>query len=224
VGILALYAMALLAKESAVVLPGLLVLLDVSQGRMQLERAALFGYLRGAGVFLASFVVLLGGYLMLRYHVLGGTLVGTDSAPGLPHLAEQYRVLNALRAWPEYMRLLFVPLNLSVDYSPGVVLPAESVTPMVLLGGMLVVVVVGLMLATPFAPRAGLIAGWFFLTILPVSNLFFPLGVLIAERTLYLPSVAVCLLAGLAWEAVMRLPEVRTRQLAYAGAAIVVVV
>ena len=55
-----------------------------------------------------------------------------------------------------------------------------------------------LMLATPWNALAGLAAGWFLITISPVSNFLFPIGVLIAERTLYLPSVAVCFLAGFA--------------------------
>jgi tetratricopeptide (TPR) repeat protein len=112
---------------------------------------------------------------------------------------------------------------LSVDYGPAVVLPSESFTPMVLLGLALLIAVVMLTFATPWAPRAGLFAGWFLITILPVSNLFFPIGVLIAERTLYTPSIAVCFLAGFAWDAVAQQTRAQTRRLAYALAAILVV-
>jgi tetratricopeptide (TPR) repeat protein len=49
-----------------------------------------------------------------------------------------------------------------------------------------------------------------------VSNFFFPIGVLIAERTLYLPSLAVCFLAGFAWEAASRSVERETRRLSLA--------
>jgi tetratricopeptide (TPR) repeat protein len=37
---------------------------------------------------------------------------------------------------------------------------------------------------------------WFALTVLPVSNLLFPTGVLLAERTLYLPSVGLALVVA----------------------------
>jgi tetratricopeptide (TPR) repeat protein len=77
--------------------------------------------------------------------------------------------------------------------------------------------------ATPWAPRAGLVAGWFLITILPVSNLFFPIGVLVAERTLYVPSLAVCLLAGFAWESLAQHARAQTRRLAYALAALTVI-
>jgi len=38
--------------------------------------------------------------------------------------------------------------------------------------------------------------GWIAIAFLPVANLFFPTGVLVAERTLYLPSVGLALAVG----------------------------
>ena len=209
-GVIALYLLSLLSKESAAGLPALLVLLDFVQRRVELDRAALVRYVRALLPMAATFAALMAVYLVVRHNVLG-TFGGTDAAPGLPHLSEQYRVLNALRAWPEFVRLMFFPLDLSVDYSPGVVLPVESFTPMVMLGALLVTAVVLLTFMTPRAPRPGLVAGWFLITILPVSNFFFPIGVLIAERTLYLPSIAFCLFVGFAWEAVTQTRERETR-------------
>ena len=223
VAILLLFALSLLAKESAVVLPGLLVLLDFVQKRVPLTREGLSEYTRRLVPLVLGFVFLLIAYLVLRHSVLGN-LSGTDAAPGLPYLREEFRVHNGLRAWPEFVRLLFLPFDLSVDYGPAVVLPAESFSPMVLLGLALLLAVTLLALATPWAPRAGLVAGWFLITILPVSNLFFPIGVLIAERTLYTPSIAACFVAGFAWEAVARQTRAQTRRLAHALAGIVVVV
>jgi protein O-mannosyl-transferase len=214
--ILALYAVSLLAKESAVVLPGLLVLLDFVQQRAQGDRPGLMRYARSILPLVIGSTLVLGAYLLLRHSVLGN-LAGTDAAPGLPYLREEYRLLNAFRAWPEFVRLLFFPLDLTVDYAPGVVLPVESFTPMVLLGMLLVFVVVLLALSTPRAPRAGIVAGWFLITILPVANFFFPIGVLIAERTLYMPSLAVCFMAGFAWEAAVKSVERETRRLALAA-------
>lgn len=213
--ILVIYAGSLLAKESAVVLPGLLVLLDFVQRRVVLQRAGLIRYFHAVGFLLAMCCAVLFAYLTLRMSVLGN-LTGTDAAPGLPYLREQYRVLNALRAWPEFVRLLFAPLDLIVDYAPGVILPVDSITPMVALGMMLVAGCASLLLATPWHPRIGLPAGWFLITILPVSNFLFPIGVLIAERTLYLPSVTAAFVAGYAWEAAMASAARETRRLALA--------
>lgn len=218
--ILVLYAIALLAKESAVVLPGLLVLLDFVQQRVTLTRAGLLQYARGMLLFITAFCAVLAAYLLLRHSVLGN-LAGTDAAPGLPYLREDGRVLNAFRAWPEFVRLLFFPLDLTVDYAPGVILPVISITPMVVLGMLLVAVVVLLALSTPQAPRAGIAAGWFLITILPVSNFFFPIGVLIAERTLYMPSLAAAFLAGFAWEGMSKAAERETRRLSLALAVVI---
>jgi Tfp pilus assembly protein PilF len=43
----------------------------------------------------------------------------------------------------------------------------------------------------------------------PVSNLLFPIGTIMGERLFYLPSVGLCLLAGLAWERATTIKEVR---------------
>ena len=220
--ILLLYALSLLAKESAVVLPGLLVLLDFVQGRVTYDKEQLKRYIPAIGFLIAMCCVVLLGYLTLRLSVLGN-LAGTDAAPGLPYLREKYRVLNALRAWPEFMRLLFFPIDLSVDYAPGLILPVESLQPMVLLGALLVFACVALMLNTPKHPRAGFAAGWFLITVLPVSNFFFPIGVLIAERTLYLPSLAVCFLAGIAFDEALNSTARESRRLAVALAAVVAI-
>ncbi|MCZ6602048.1 MAG: tetratricopeptide repeat protein, partial [Planctomycetota bacterium] len=40
--------------------------------------------------------------------------------------------------------------------------------------------------------------GWFFIAILPTSNLLFPIGSIFAERFLYLPSVGYCIVLGAA--------------------------
>ena len=50
--------------------------------------------------------------------------------------------------------------------------------------------------------------GWIAIAFLPVSNLLFSTGVLLAERTLYLPSVGLALAAG---AALARLPVQRLR-------------
>ena len=220
--IFTIYGLSLLAKESAVVLPGLLVLLDFAQQRVTLNREGLKRYVNAMGFVIAMFCVILAAYLTLRLSILGN-ITGTDAAPGLPYLREEHRVLNAFRAWPEFVRLLFMPLDLVVDYAPGVIFPVESITPMVGLGMLLAGISFILMFTTPWRPHAGIVAGWFVLTILPVSNFLFPIGVLIAERTLYLPSVAACFVAGYAWHAVMRSTVRETRRLGVAVAMIVAV-
>ena len=47
-------------------------------------------------------------------------------------------------------------------------------------------------------------------TFIPASNVLVFVGTLIGERLLYLPSVGFCLLVGLAWSRIQRLPRVKT--------------
>ncbi len=197
----ALYLLGLAGKESAIVLPGLLPLLDVAQGRHR-ERGV-GTWLRDAAPAVVSLGAAAAAYLGARVAVLGH-VTGGGMAPALPYLARpETRFLSALRAWPEYLRLLVWPADLSADYSPGVVLPVEHLTSMAALGAAILVTTVAASLLLPRRPRIGLPAAWFLVAVLPVSNLLFPIGVLLAERTLYLPSVAAALAAAFVADALM---------------------
>jgi tetratricopeptide (TPR) repeat protein len=70
-----------------------------------------------------------------------------------------------------------------------------------MLGAAMLVGFVALALSLPVSTAAGLPAAWFLISVLTVSNLFFPIGVVLAERTLYLPSVAIAFIAAFAWQA-----------------------
>ncbi len=197
--IVLLFVLGLLAKEGAVVLPGLLVALDFGMSRVRPVRASLQRYAGGQFWLFFALLAALAAYLLLRIAVLG-SIGGVNAAPNLPFLRHGHRFLSALRAWPEYARLLVFPIDLVSDYSPGVVLPVEHLSPMVLLGALLLAGTLALFLATPWVRRAGLPAAWFFISVFPVSNLLLPIGVLLAERILYLPSVALSMALAFAWD------------------------
>ncbi len=221
--IVALYFLSLCVKEASITLPALLVLLDLTQKRVSLGRAQLRTYV--AQSWLPFFVMAAAAvlYLAVRADVLG-SISGVDAAPSLPFLREQNRVLTAFRAWPEYVRLLFFPMDLSADYLPATILPVESLTPMALLGAFLLAGTVAITLLAPWNPLAAFPAAWFFITILTVSNLFFPIGVVVAERTLYLPSVALAAAVAVGWQELQaRWPAAKQRWARIALALIVLV-
>jgi tetratricopeptide (TPR) repeat protein len=193
--IIALYAIALLAKESAVVLPGLLVLIDFVQRRVALSKRGALEYLGAVAFPILGLVTVLLIYLSIRYHALGGTLTGVDAGPAFPYLKEHH-VLNAFRAFPEYLRVLFWPADLTVDYVPATVFFVTSFTMMTVIGLLLMAGMTALMITVPWLPVIGAAPAWFLISISPVSNFFFPIGVLVAERTLYLPSVALSILVA----------------------------
>lgn len=211
-----LYGIAMLFKEHAVVLPALLFVLDLGSGR--LRHPSLRRQWIPLGVLLLGVAA---QYLTLRWIVLGGSLSGR-AAMDLPFLAEpRTRVLTALTVWPEYARLLVFPLDLSAVYDPGTLVARETMSGAVLLGALILIT----SLAATALPRGwpgwGLGFAWFFVAILPVSNLLVPVGTLLGERTLYLPSVAVGFWAGFASKAVLDRRSARARRVALAALAVV---
>lgn len=186
------YAAAVASKEHGLVLPALVALvMGVPAARQSGWGGVLRKWFDEWRLF-ASMAALAAVYLLVRWWVLGSAL--SVEAPWLPFADDpRVRVLTALRVWLEYARLLLFPLELSSDYSVAVILPVEQVSLDVLLGTLLLVGTVLLVLLMPARPIVGLAAGWFLVTILPTSNLLTVSGVVLAERALYLPSVALSL-------------------------------
>jgi len=212
-----LYLAGLAGKESAVMLP--LALLALELARPSDER--LGTRLRRGGALLAGLAGILAGYLLLRSAVLGA-ITGGAAAPELLGLTAVHRILTAVSLWPEYVRLLVFPLSLSADYAPAVLLVARGVTPAVMAG---LAVLAGLAILAGVLRRRMPLAtagiAWFFVTVLPVSNLLFPAGLLLGERTLYLPSVgASCVVAG-GWAAAAPRLSGAARHWGLAAAAVV---
>jgi hypothetical protein len=195
-------SLGMLCKENAAVVPGLIVwawVLDL--GRPTRRRAA---------AFVASWVVIAVIYAGARSLVLHAL----DVQVLAPVFVEQSRLtirLTALAALADVARLLVFPLTLRVDYSP---LERTAVTsladPRLVLGVLCLGVWVALLVLAWRRGRRveafGL--GWIALAFAPVANLLFPTGVLVAERTLYLPSVGLALAAG-AWLERVSLPRRR---------------
>lgn len=223
-----LYLVGLGAKESAVTLPGVLLLLEAFRPSGRDPRGAGRSDVTGGGTgpgsdplwirlrrelpVFVSLAAVLCTYLVVRASVLG-TVVGAAPAPVLRGITSTQRVLTALTVWPEYLRLLVFPANLSADYTPAVLMVARSVNPEVVVGAVILLALAGLAWTLrKSTPAVSMGIAWFFVTILPVSNLFFPAGILLAERTLYLPSVGYALIAGALWTKMLHTAGLRTRR------------
>ena len=213
-GIAALYLLGLGAKEIAVTLPGALVLLEMSRTSSRpLQRR-----LRDELPLFLALPAVLAIYLTARHAALG-SITGEIAAPVFQGLDGPLRILTAVSLWPEYLRLMIFPLDLAADYGPAVLFPARGLDGEAVLG---LLVIAGLgVAAVAFRRKPGISLGilWFGLAVLPVSNLFFSTGVLLAERTLYLPSVGLCLVAGGLAAEVSRLPVAPRRLWAVAATA-----
>lgn len=215
-----LYLGASLAKEHGLILPGLLLTVELTLGRG--ARGAWQRLLPGyAGLGAVGVLVLL-----VRRLVLGGALAGTFAAAPLDTLDLGGRFRLMLQVVPHWGRLLAWPFHLQADYSPREIAMVPGLGGTQLLGAGLLAAALGLAAAARRrAPVVTLGLLWIGLTLVPVSNVLIPSGVLLAERTLFLPSVGFGLLVGglLLWlgeAAAGRVPRVRAPAVALGAIAL----
>jgi len=214
-GSLAAYALSLLSKENGITLLGILFCYDLvyrSDPRKSLVgRARRVLATRWRSAYLGYAVVAL-GYLVLRHLVLAGEaqVPATKQVDNpLVGLAPGWHVLNALQVSLRYLGLLLFPLRLSYDYSYNQIPMLDSLVDprsLVVLAGSLALLVASVMAYPRSRPLFFAIA-FFAVTFSIVSNLVVPIGTLMGERLLYLPSVGFCLALALALRALAdRLP------------------
>ncbi|HET7234774.1 MAG TPA: tetratricopeptide repeat protein [Longimicrobium sp.] len=192
-GIAALYFLAMGSKEIAVTLPGALLLLDALRSWKAGTRIAEIA--RRNAVLVAVLVATLIGYLLLRRSVLGATL-GDAPAAYIRGTGMVERWALAARLWPEYLRLIFWPADLSAEWGPNTLMVPTWRDPAVWASLALVVALAALAAWAWNRQRWVSVAVlWLAATVFPVSQIAFPIGVMMAERTLYLPSAALVFLA-----------------------------
>jgi hypothetical protein len=197
----ACYVLAIAAKETGYVLPVLLLgiaLLDGGPGaaRRRVRPA-------GSLLLLLGCVAIAG--LLLRVILFGG-LAGESPQVPLRGLGLLARVAAMLAVIPHWTRLFLFPVHLQAHYGPPAIPVSASLDALHLLG--LALLLLFLVLLGWTARRARPVAiglAWMAIGLLPVSNLLTATGVLLAERTLFLPSVGLAIILGwIATEAVQR--------------------
>jgi protein O-mannosyl-transferase len=192
----------LLSKENAVVGPALIVWAWIVQLTPRPER-------RQIVAFVASWIVLGGAYLAVRSIVLHPYERLHATAPVFLGETALTGRLTAVAALADVARLLILPFTLRVDYSPAERTAVRSLFDARSALGLLCLASWVALLIIAWRRQRRVEAyglGWIGIAFLPVSNLLFSSGVLLAERTLYLPSVGLALAAG---AALARLPARR---------------
>ncbi len=216
-GTLLFTLMALASKESAFALPCLLLAADLLTSSVR--ETSFEKVFRGHRLLWVASVVVALGWLVLRARVVSD-LTGLEVAPGLEELGLMGRAVVMLPIVLQYARLLFFPARLSVDYSPDFIVPASSITGSGLLGLALVLAAAATAIVVRRrAPAVTFAIIWMAATIFIVANIIAPTGVLLAERTLYFPSVGAVILAGWGWQVL----SARASSVAVVAAALLVV-
>jgi tetratricopeptide (TPR) repeat protein len=194
-------ALGLLSKENAAVAPGLLVLAGLAAPRAfgLPERPGLRApSARRAAAILAGLALLLGAVVLAYVLVRPIPLVLPEEARWFAGVPRRNVLLTMTRVLAEYLRLLVWPHPLGLDFHYATRFPvadALGVGGALATAAWLAALLLGAWLLVR-RPVAGLGALWIFLALLPVLNLIAPVGVLMAERLLYLPSAGFCLAAG----------------------------
>jgi Flp pilus assembly protein TadD len=134
-------------------------------------------------------------YLTLRYQaVTRQSMIWA----GFLGVSPMQRVLTATRVLAEYLGLFLFPRTLLPDYWKSEVPVPTSMLDKGVLLALLVWIALAILVVWKLRRHRSLVlaVAWFFVTILPASNILFPTGIAKAERVLYLPSVGLCLVVG----------------------------
>jgi hypothetical protein len=175
-------ACAIVSKEHAATLPAAVLLVSVWRR----------GDLRAAALPAAIAAVPIVGYFVLRT-VIGQPMLSSGGlAPGLAGLGILGRTWAMLPISLAWWRLFLFPAHLSSDYSPGDVVFSTGLT----LGHVLGLVVWAVLGWSAWrwrrtVPGLALGLAWMVITVSPVANIVVPTELLVAERTLYLPSFGI---------------------------------
>jgi hypothetical protein len=216
------YTAACFVKEHALAIPGLLLAAELTVIREPpwRERA------RRLWPGFAAFAGIGAGFLALRASVLG-SFVGSFTADALVGQDVSGRTLTMLQVVPEWLRLLLFPIHLQGDYSTAEIEQATGWGVQQTAGIALLAALAALAWRTKrWAPAVPFGILWAAAAILPVSNILVPTGIVMAERTLFLPSVGFVIaavgFAAAAWEAWPRCAAGTRKTVAKAAVAVLV--
>jgi hypothetical protein len=192
-----LFAVACFSKEHGIVLPGILlaaeltVISDPAPWRERVRRDRPF-YLV---LTLVAVIAVAVRSSVLSDHSLGGF------QPFIPfsglHISNRDRVLTAVSVVPQWVRLLYWPVHLSSEYGPPDIPIAQGFSVDQLPGLALLVAIIAL--AVVLRRRQPVVSfgiAFVCIALLPSSNFLLPAGIVLAERTLFLPSVGAMLVLG----------------------------
>ena len=193
---LVLFLAAVFVKESAVVLPGLVLLGELFRGGSWRSPG---GAWRGSTqpvrwAYLALFTPLV-VLFAVRSFVLGGLLLARGAGiweleNPLVLLSSPLRALNALTLAVRYAVRTLVPYGLSADHSAHALEIAKSFTGWRAWSGALILSAAGFAAWRVRFPRPLVLFGFCLLSgaLFPASNVPFAVGTIYAERLMYLPA------------------------------------
>lgn len=211
--VVALYLAGIACKENAIILPAMFAVAEFTILRDGVPWGTRARQLAPTYALLA---VVAAGMFAARFHVLK-SFGGDVPHPSLDGLNMGGRALVMLGVLPDLVRLIVWPAALYADYSPEQMHVSATLDPTQINGAL---VAVGAAVLLAVAMRRSRVATFGLLVAggawLPTSNLVFPSGILLSERTLYIPTAGVLLAVGacVAWFDARTAPRAAARTVA----------
>lgn len=208
------FALALYSKEMAATLPIVLIvyewLLAPQNAQRRLSRIAL-GIIPFVLIFASMIVLRLAGF--------------RDQAASIPYWGGGIppTLLNIPRAVIRYVWIVIMPMHLHVERNLHIARGDWHFESAWTLALVLTLIVCSAMWAWKRSRLAAFASAFFFLALLPVSNII-PLRYFLAERFLYIPLAGACIVAGLILRRAMQLDQsTAVHRLAWLSLIIVIV-
>jgi hypothetical protein len=192
-----LYAVGCFAKEHAIVLPALLGAVELI---LLADREPMRARIAALRPFYLVLVLVAVSFVAVRSWVLADHSIG-GFQPFTPfntlRITNTDRMLTALGVVPHWVRLFYWPVRLSSEYGPPDVEIAQglSVSQIPGLALLAAIVAFGFILRRR-QPVISFGIAFVCITLLPSSNFVLPAGIVLAERTLFLPSVGAMFIAA----------------------------
>jgi len=190
-----LFFLALLSKETAILLPFMILATDFTSGRQINYKYAINKYM----LIVATLIV----YFIIRWNILGTTAISLEPLfynNPIAYSPMSERIATALVVLLRYIMLLIFPLRLSSDYSYNTISIYSSIwhiIPLIAIFLMAIVLYVSFYFYLKKQNSIYLIACiLFFFPYIIISNIFIPIGTIMGERLMYIPSAGFALFLG----------------------------
>jgi len=203
------FFISLLFKEMAVTLPLIVLVMDY----LFVSKRKIKDVMKNFPRFHLGFFAVFGLYFLIRIYTIDWSSVIANMrycSNFLPGKSHYWRLFTAIKILTFYVRLLFFPYALKTDYFFS---PANSLSELVVfLGAILLLLLVVIAIKNvKHSPILSFSILWFFITVLPVSNIF-PMGNIFAERYMYIPSVGFSIAMGFLFSWLLK-QDIRTEHL-----------
>ncbi len=204
------FFLALLSKESAITLIAILIVHDFifkSHKANQIPDKSISKLIK---LKYLGYIFILIIYLSIRYLILGqlaaaSTISSLDNP--LAHISLLPRLLTAIKVTMKYLYLLILPLNLSIDYSYRQIPVSSTIFEFETFISLMVIIIILSGIIWSYKKSGEMLFSiiFFSITFSTVSNFIVPIGTIMGERLLYLPSLGFCMFCFLLFEKAFRL-------------------